>query len=104
MPKSAYDLSYSFENKLKINGSFMLQAAEYLIKTADRCIGIANNGRRLADELSTVGGQDQNKCESIAAAGRELVNELEAIGQEMLAKAVEIDALRQKSNPGTFGP
>jgi hypothetical protein len=82
----------------------MLRAAEYLIKTADRCIGLANSGRRLADELSAVSGQGQNNVERIAAAGRELIKELEAISQEMLAKAVEIDAIRQKSDPGTFGP
>ena len=82
----------------------MLRTAEYLIETADRCISLANSGRLLADELSAVVGHGQTKVERIAAAGRELVKELEAISQEMLAKAVEIDAVRQRSEPGTFGP
>jgi len=49
----------------------MLKTEEYLIETADRCI-------RLARE------------------GRELVERLEAISQELMAKAVELDTVRDK--------
>jgi hypothetical protein len=50
----------------------MLKTEEYLIETADRCI-------RLAQE------------------GKELVNRLEAISNELMAKAVELDTTRQKT-------
>ena len=50
----------------------MAKTEEYLIETADRC-------SRLARE------------------GRGLVEQLEAIGQELMAKAVELDTARDKS-------
>ncbi len=56
----------------------MLKTEEYLIETADRCI-------RLARE------------------GRDLVARLEAISNELMAKAVELDTLRDKKNDGTAG-
>jgi hypothetical protein len=72
-----------------------------LIETADRCIRIANTGRRLADELDEAAGAEAKaKCSELVAAGRELANELEAVGQDMLAKAVELDTRRQKASPG----
>jgi len=78
-----------------------LQAADFLIETADRCIRIANTGRRLADELDAAAGAEAKaKCSELVAAGRELANELEAVGQDMLAKAVELDTRRQKASPG----
>ena len=56
----------------------MLKTAEYLIETADRCIRLAQ-------------------------AGRELVTRLESIGNELMAKAVELDTTRQKTQkkPGS---
>jgi hypothetical protein len=51
----------------------MSKIAEYLIETADRCIRLAREKREAADSL-------------------------EAIGNDLLAKAVEIDATRQKDN------
>jgi hypothetical protein len=82
-----------------------LRAAEFLIETADRCIRIANTGRRLADELDTiVATAAKDECSQLIAEGRALANELEAFGQEMLAKAVELDTERQKGSPGRFGP
>jgi len=42
--------------------------------------------------------------ENLAAAGRHVCDELEALGQGLMTKAVELDAQRQKDNPGTFGP
>ncbi len=56
----------------------MLKTEEYLVKTADRCI-------RLARE------------------GRELVARLEAISQELMAKAVELDTTRDKNGKGSAG-
>jgi hypothetical protein len=87
----------------------MSGVAEYLIETADRCIGLANSGRRLLEELRATCSPPNNDgckdaCERIAAAGRDLADELDAISQELMAKAVEIDAQRQKSSPGSFGP
>jgi hypothetical protein len=80
-----------------------LEAAEFLIEIADRCIGIANSGRQLVKELETMAAaNDQAKRAHLATAGRDLANELEAVGQAMLAKAVELDTQRQKSDPGTF--
>jgi len=49
----------------------MLKTEEYLVETADRCI-------RLAHE------------------GRVLIERLEAISQELMAKAVELDTMRDK--------
>ena len=55
------------------DGEIMLKTEEYLIETADRCI-------RLARE------------------GRELIVRLEAISQELMAKAVELDTRRDKTD------
>jgi hypothetical protein len=51
----------------------MLKTEEYLIETADRCNGLAREGRRLIERL-------------------------EAIGHELMAKAVELDARRDKND------
>jgi len=81
-----------------------LKAEEFLIETADRCIRIANTGRRLANELDAIGDANaKSQCAHLIAAGRELANELEVVGQDMLAKAVELDTQRQKSGSGTPG-
>jgi hypothetical protein len=50
----------------------MLKTEEYLIETADRCIRLAREGRQLVDRL-------------------------EAISNELMAKAVEIDTKREKT-------
>ena len=77
----------------------MLRTAEYLIETADRCIRLANIGRRVAEELDAkTGSETTEECSSLAAASRHVADELEAISQDMLAKAVEIDTQRQKSS------
>ena len=81
-----------------------MKAEEFLIETADRCIRIANTGRRLANELDKIGGSDARpQCSQLIAAGRELADELEAVSQDMLAKAVELDTQRQKSGSGNVG-
>ena len=49
-----------------------LKTEEYLIETADRCNGLAREGR-------------------------ELVLRLEALSNELMAKAVELDTARQKN-------
>jgi hypothetical protein len=49
----------------------MLKTEEYLIETADRCIGLAREGRQLVERL-------------------------EAISNELMAKAVELDTKRDK--------
>ncbi len=81
----------------------MIRTADYLIETADRCIRLANVGRRLADELD---GPDEIHAQRVrlAIAGREVADELEAMGKDLMAKAVEIDTARQKASPGQFGP
>jgi hypothetical protein len=56
----------------------MLKTEEYLVETADRCI-------RLARE------------------GRELIERLESIGSELMAKAVEIDTMRDKNGKSDTG-
>lgn len=56
----------------------MLKTEEYLVETADRCI-------RLARE------------------GRELIVRLEAISNELMAKAVEIDTMRDKTGRDEAG-
>ena len=76
-----------------------MNAAEFLIDTADRCIRIAKTGRRLADELDAMTTKEP-ECLQLIAAGRELADELESVGQDLLAKAVELDTLRQKSGSG----
>lgn len=82
----------------------MLRTADYLIETADRCIRIANSGRRLADELDAITGPEgKAQCLRLTAAGRELADELEALSRDLLAKAVELDTERQKAGPGSFG-
>ena len=53
----------------------MLKTEEYLIETADRCIGLAREGRLLVERL-------------------------EAISHELMAKAVELDTTRDKKKPG----
>lgn len=50
----------------------MLKTEEYLIETADRCNGLAREGR-------------------------ELVSRLEALSNELMAKAVELDTQREKT-------
>ena len=50
----------------------MLKTEEYLIETADRCSGLAREGRALIERL-------------------------EAIRNELIAKAVELDTKRDKS-------
>jgi hypothetical protein len=66
--------------RAKLHGEIMLKTEEYLIETADRCI-------RLKQE------------------GRDLVTRLETIGNELMAKAVELDTTRQKTQkkPGSAG-
>jgi hypothetical protein len=54
-----------------LDGEIMLKTEEYLVETADRCIRLANEGRVLVERL-------------------------EAISQELMAKAVELDTLRDK--------
>ena len=76
----------------------MLRTAEYLIETADRCIRLANIGRRVAAELGAKADSETTES-SLAAASRHVADELEAMSQDMLAKAVEIDTHRQKSSP-----
>ena len=57
----------------------MFKTEEYLIETADRCNGLARQGR-------------------------ELVSRLEAISNELMAKAVELDTHRdKKENPSKGG-
>jgi hypothetical protein len=55
-----------------IPGDIMLKLEEYLVETADHCIRLANEGRGL-------------------------VARLEAISHELMAKAVELDTKRDKS-------
>ncbi len=50
----------------------MLKTEEYLIQTADQCIGLAREGRGLVERL-------------------------EAISHELMARAVELDTMRDKS-------
>ena len=54
----------------------MLKTEEYLIETADRCSGLAREGRVLIERL-------------------------EAIRNELIAKAVELDTLRDKAEKPT---
>jgi hypothetical protein len=54
------------------HGEIMLKLEEYLVETADHCIRLAREGRGLVDRL-------------------------EAISHELMAKAVEIDTNRDKS-------
>jgi hypothetical protein len=83
----------------------MSVAAEYLIETGDRCVRLAKTGRRLADELNVLAGAEQNEQYTrMAETGRDVADELDAIGQDLMVKAVELDAQRQKSSPGSFGP
>jgi hypothetical protein len=56
----------------------MLKTEEYLIETADRCIRLARQGR-------------------------ELIERLEAISNELMAKAVELDTDRDKTENGDAG-
>ncbi len=53
------------------HGDIMLKTEEYLIETADRCSGLAREGRALIERL-------------------------EAIRNELIAKAVELDTKRDK--------
>jgi hypothetical protein len=83
----------------------MTEAADYLIETGDRCVRLAKTGRRLADELTALAGAEQDeKYRRLAETGRDVAEELDAIGQDLMVKAVELDAQRQKSSPGSFGP
>jgi hypothetical protein len=81
----------------------MVRTAEYLIETADRCFRLANAGRRLAEDLDNAPELKEQHAH-LAAAGRKMVNELEAMSRELMAKAVELDTVRQKAKPGSFGP
>jgi hypothetical protein len=56
----------------------MLKTEEYLIETADRCSGLAREGRALIERL-------------------------EAIRNELIAKAVELDTKRDKHEKQTGG-
>ena len=69
-----YNLEYTNNDAIsRINSEdAMLNTEEYLVETADRCI-------RLAKE------------------GRELLANLEAISNDLMAKAVELDTKRQKT-------
>ena len=53
----------------------MLKTEEYLVETADRCIRLAREGRKLVERL-------------------------EAISNELMAKAVELDTKRDKNDKG----
>ena len=82
-----------------------MRVTDYLIEVSDRCIRIADHGRRLLMELEAVTGPEGTESiPQLSADGRELADEVEAIGRELLAKAVELDTERQKNNPGAFGP
>ena len=82
-----------------------MQIFDYLIETSDRCIRIADHGRRLLDELdAAIGPAAKSPLSKVSTNGRELADELQALGRELLAKAVELDTERQKNNPRTFGP
>jgi len=54
------------------HGDIMPKTAEFLIEAADRCTGLAREGR-------------------------ELLERLEAMRNDLMAKAVEIDTTRQKA-------
>jgi hypothetical protein len=56
----------------------MPKTEEFLIETADRCTGLAREGR-------------------------ELVERLEAMCNDLMAKAVELDTVRQKTKKKTEG-
>lgn len=81
----------------------IIQTADYLIEIADRCIRLANAGRRLADELDSSPAIKEQRAR-LAASGREVADELETMSREMMAKAVELDTSRQKASPRQFGP
>lgn len=55
-----------------LHGDIMPKTAEFLIETADRCTGLAREGR-------------------------ELLERLEAMRNGLMAKAVELDTTRQKA-------
>jgi hypothetical protein len=55
-----------------LHGDIMPKTAEFLIETADRCTGLAREGR-------------------------ELLERLEAMRNDLMAKAVELDTTRQKA-------
>lgn len=59
-------------------GDIMLKTEEYLIETADRCSGLAREGRALIERL-------------------------EAIRNELIAKAVELDTMRDKDEKQSDG-
>jgi hypothetical protein len=81
-----------------------VQLLDYLIETSDRCIRIAKHGRQLVNELDAAIGPGTNEPFSrVSANGRKLLDELETVGHELLAKAVELDTKRQKNNPTSFG-
>ena len=60
------------------HGDIMLKTEEYLIETADRCSGLAREGRALIDRL-------------------------EAIRNELIAKAVELGTTREKDEKQSGG-
>lgn len=76
-----------------------MDTTEYLIETSDRCLLLVKTGRRLADELESIAHPEfRDQCACIIAAAREAMDELERIGQDLLAKAVELDAQRQRTS------
>jgi hypothetical protein len=82
-----------------------MQIFDYLIETSDRCIRIADQGRRLLEELdAAIGPVKKEPFSKVSANGHALADELQSLGRGLLAKAVELDTQRQKNNPGTFGP
>jgi hypothetical protein len=64
---------YAYPDKDCVDGDIMPKTEEFLIETADRCTGLAREGR-------------------------ELVERLEAMRNDLMAKAVELDTTRQKAN------
>lgn len=81
-----------------------MDTTEYLIETSDRCLLLVKTGRRLADELESIAHPEfRDQCAHIVAATRQTLEELERIGQELLAKAVELDAQRQRTSSRPSG-
>jgi hypothetical protein len=61
-----------------VHGDIMLKTEEYLIETADQCIRLAREGRALIERL-------------------------EVISHELMARAVELDTMRDKQESGARG-
>jgi hypothetical protein len=62
----------------RFDGDIMPKTEEFLIETADRCTGLAREGRELGDRL-------------------------EAMRNDLMAKAVELDTTRQKAEKKSEG-